>query len=109
MKPKSVLKKSQITSIKEGGIEYSNPQDIANALNWFYASVGRNKSNSFDISNHYTAISSIVNSFYFKLTTVSEIYGIIEALKDKPCHIYPVKVLKKLNPIKAPALVQNHK
>ena len=106
LKPKSVLKKSQITSIIEGGIEYSNPQDIANELNSFYASVGRNLSNSFDSDNHYTASSSIVNSFYFKLTTESEIFEIIEALKDKPCHIstYPVKVLKKLNPVISPVL-----
>ena len=95
LKPKSVLKKSQITAIIEDGVEYSNPQDIANALNSFYASVGINLSNSFETDNQYTANSSIVNSFYFKLTTESEISKILEALKDKPCHIsaYPVEVL----------------
>ena len=74
LKPKSVLKKSQITSIIEGDIEYSYPQDIENALNSFYAPDGRNISNSFDSDNHYTASSSIVSSFYFELTTDSEIY-----------------------------------
>ena len=77
------LKKSQITSIIEGGIEYSKPQDVATAFNSFCASVGRNTSNSFDSDNHYTASSPIVNSFYFKLTTESEIFEVVEALKDK--------------------------
>ena len=85
MKPKSVLMKSQITSTIEDGVEYSNPPDIANALNSFYASAGRNLSNSFDIDNHYIASSSLVNSFYFKLTPEFEIYEIIEPLIDKPC------------------------
>ena len=87
LKPNSVLKMSQITSKIESGIEYSDPQDIANALNSFYASVGRNISNSFDSDNHFTASASTASSFYFKLTAESEIYEIIEALKDKPCHI----------------------
>ena len=77
LKPKSVLKKSQTTPIIEGGIEYSNPQDFANALNSFYASVGRNVASSFDSGNHYTASSSMVNSFYFELTLESEISEII--------------------------------
>ena len=39
---------SQITSILEDGVEYSNPQYLANTLNYFYTLIGRNISNSFD-------------------------------------------------------------
>ena len=94
LKPKSVLKKSQITSIIESGTEYSNLLVIANALNSFYASVVRNLSNSFDTYNHHTSSSAIVNSFYLKLTMESETPEIIENVEDKLCHIstYPVKV-----------------
>ena len=104
----SVLKKSQITSIIEGGFEYSNLQDIANTLNSFYASVWKNISNLIDTDDQYAANSSIVYSFYFKPTTETEI---IVPLKDKPCHIsaYPVKVLKKLNPKYIANFIQNPK
>ena len=63
LKPKSVLKKSQML---KGGTEYSKPQDS---------------------DNHYTASSSMVNSFYFKLNMEPEISEIIETLKDKPYQI----------------------
>ena len=91
---------SQITSITESNKEYSNTQNIANALNSFCASAGRNISNSYDSDDYYTASSSMVNSFYLKLTTESECSDFIEALINNPCHIstYPIKVLKKLNP-----------
>ena len=87
LKPKSVLKMSQITSITESNKEYSNTQNIANALNSFCASAGRNISNSYDSDDYYTASSSMVNSFYFKLNMEPEISEIIETLKDKPYQI----------------------
>ena len=73
LRPKSVSKNSQITLSIEDGVEYSSPQDIANLHNSFYASVGRNIPNPFNTDNQYTASSLMVNSFYFKRTTESEI------------------------------------
>ena len=100
MKPKCVLKKSQITSVLEGGIEYSNPLDGANELNSIYASVERNISNSFvsiiiilRVLQRYIrfTLNSPRNKKFLKLLKLSKINRVISQLIQ-------LKLKKKLNP-----------
>ena len=84
--------------------------DIANALNTFFSSIGRDISNSFSSTyNGTSTMSSLPNSFFLRHTTPMEVNLIINNMKNKSCPIttYPVRALKVVADLISPVISVN--
>ena len=109
LKPNHCRKNNSIKSLISNGIEYRENQDISDKLNNFFASIGRDISDSFQSTDELPQdFQSISNSIIFREVTPSHIESIISNLKNKACHIssYPARALKCIRHIISPILSQ---
>ena len=85
-----------------------NPVEIADDFNEYFCDIGKSISNSFNNSpvSSTEVLNSPMNSFFFRKPTTTDVSKAISSLKNKSCHIsmYPVRILKCLQPIISPIL-----
>ena len=108
IRPNCSSGKDEIVRVVDDDVEYSEPADIAERLNFNFASVGRRIAESCpdmgDCADWLTG--NYIRSFYFRPVTPHDIFDIIRSLKNKSCTIdtVPVKIYKHINAIISPVL-----
>ena len=101
-----------IKSILFDNCIYEEPREIASKFNSYFATIGKNISNSFPSSSNnsnplqYLFQKSPINSFFFTHVTNAEIRSAILSIKNKSSHFstYPLKIIKILEPLISPLL-----
>ena len=88
---------------------YDEPDKIASLFNAHFSTIGKKISESFQNTSNAGQTNNIrspVNSFSFSYVTPQNVKLAILSLKNKSCHIsmYPVSILKLLEPILSPIL-----
>ena len=109
IKPNRKYNSNIIKTILFNNRIYDEPEKIASLFNTHFSTIGKKISDSFQNTSHGAQrnnIRSPVNSFSFSFVTSQNVKLAILSLKSKSCHIsmYPVSILKLLEPILSPIL-----